>query len=240
MSAAEELREYTDRSNTLHEEYLGDPELLEKYQHFVAWQLEYMLPLYDGLRDSPNYASAVDFVISDLSGIAISERDHDIARVVPIMSKMLPDKALRAVASAMKLNAGILAINLSICRELYKDKSAKEVISEAAYLTACREASSLDECLEYVHLTAEVGHSLDHVIRIPMIGFTLKAMRAPARLAGFAALQGFLEKGYYTFKALEDVDQFLGDITMKMTEVMTEIVTKPLDVSGKRVDESTG
>ena len=56
-----------------------------------------------------------------------------------------------------------------------------------------------------------------------MIGITLKAMRTPARLAGFAALQTFLEKGYTTFNALEDVDQFLDDITTRMTEVFTGI-----------------
>ncbi len=225
---AKELREFTDRSNALHEEYLGEAELLDQYGHFVAWQLDYMLPFYENLRESPDYATAVDFVISDLSGIGISQRDHDIARIVPIMCKMLPDKALRTVAAAMKLNAGILAINLSICRELYKDKPADADISEAAYLAACREASSLDECLEFVHLTHDVGHSLDHVIRIPMIGLTLKTMRMPARFAGFGALQQFLEKGYKTFNALEDVDQFLDDITLRMTEVFTMIFTQPL------------
>ena len=70
--------------------------------------------------------------------------------------------------------------------------------------------------------------SLDHVIRIPLIGVTLKAMRAPARLAGFVALQVFLEKGYTTFVALDDVDQFLDDITLRMTEVFTEIFTADL------------
>ena len=53
-------------------------------------------------------------------------------------------------------------------------------------------------------------------------------MRVPARLAGFAALQVFLEKGYTTFVALDDVDQFLDDITLRMTEVFTEIFTVDL------------
>lgn len=61
-----------------------------------------------------------------------------------------------------------------------------------------------------------------------MIGVTLKAMRVPARLTGFAALQVFLEKGYTSFVALEDVDQFLDDITLRMTEVFTEIYTADL------------
>ncbi len=229
MSAAKKLRKYAERSNAIHETYLSDQELLARYERFVAWQLNYILPFYDELRASHDYTAAVDFVVSDLTGMGVSQRDHDIARIVPIMSKLLPEKALRTIASALQLNARVLDINLSVCRALYKERSLDADISEADYCSACRQASSLDECLELVHLIDEIGHSLDHVIRIPMIGVTLKAMRTPARLAGFGALQVFLEKGYTTFDALEDVDQFLDDVTLRMTEVFTRIFTGPLE-----------
>ena len=227
MSAADDLREYTERSNTIHQEYLGNPELLDKYRHFVVWQLDYMLPFYEDLRASADHAAAVDFVVSDLTGIGVNQRDHDIARIVPVMSKLLPENALRAVASAMQLNARVLGINLSICRALYEDRSVDAVISECDYCLACRQATQLDQFFDLVHLTEDVGRSLDQVIRIPMIGLTLKAMRRPARLAGFAALQTFLENGYTTFVALEDVDQFLKNITLRMNEVFTWIFTEP-------------
>ncbi len=228
MSAAKRLREYVERSNALHRTYLDDKELLDKYRHFVSWQLDYMLPFYEDLRTSDDYAAAVDFVVSDLTGIGISQRDHDIARIVPIMSKMLPEKALQTMASAMELNARVLEINLSICRALFEKRPIDAAVLESDYRSACRRASSLEECLELVHLIEDVGRSLDHVIRIPMIGVTLKAMRAPARLAGFGALQVFLEKGHTTFVALEDVDQFLDDITLRMTDVFTKIFTERL------------
>ncbi|RLA31986.1 MAG: hypothetical protein DRR11_09465 [Gammaproteobacteria bacterium] len=228
MSAASELREYTDRSNSIHKEYLGNPELLRRYEHFVDWQLNYMLPFYEDLGATEDRAEAVKFFVSDLTGIDISERDHEFAKVVPLMSRMLPDKALDAVATAMRLNARVLGVNLSICRELYKEISIDTEITEASYCSACRRASQLEECLELVHLTAEIGRDLDQLIRIPMIGLTLRAMRLPARLAGFGALQNFLETGYRTFNALEDVHQFLDDMTVRMTEVFTQIFTKPI------------
>jgi hypothetical protein len=229
LSAARELRQYVERSNAIHQSYLGDRELLEKYERFVDWQLAYMLPFYDDLRALDHYAAAVYFVVTDLTGTGVSQRDHDIARVVPIMSRMLPDKALRTLASAMQLNASVLDINLSICKALYKGKSVESELTEADYRSACRQASSLDECLELVQLIEEIGRSLDHVIRIPMIGFTLKAMRKPTHLAGFAALQTFLENGYTIFSALDDVDQFLDDITNRMSDVFTKIFTGPLE-----------
>lgn len=227
MSAASELREQTDRSNAIHREYLGDPVLLQRYARFVAWQLDYMLPFYADLGATADRAAAVEFFVSDLTGIDISERDHEFAKVVPLMSRMLPEKALIAVATAMRLNARVLGINLSICRELFKRQAIDYAITETSYCLACRRASRLEECLELVHLTAEIGRNLDQLIRIPMIGLTLRAMRLPAHLAGFGALQKFLERGYRTFNALQDVDQFLDDMTARMTEVFTRIFTKP-------------
>lgn len=229
MSAATELRKYIERSNAIHKEYLSDEKLLRRYERFVSWQTDYLLPFYEDLRSSPDYAAAVAFVVSDLTGIGISRRDHDIARVAPIMSRMLPDKAVHTMAAAMRLNARVLEINLAICRGLYEDRRGDAEFTEAEYCVACRQANSLNETLELIHLTEDIGRNLHHIIRIPMIGVTLRAMRTPARLTGFAALQTFLEKGYETFSALEDVDQFLHDITLRMTEVFTRIFTEPLE-----------
>jgi hypothetical protein len=233
MSAAAQLREYTDRSNAIHQEYLGDPEVLQRYERFVTWQLEYMLPFYEDLRTTAGRAAAVDFFVSDLTGINISVRDQEFAKVVPVMSRMLPAKALNVVATAMQLNARVLGINLSICHELYADISIDTTITEEMYRSACRRASHLEECLELVHLTAEIGRNLDDVIRIPMMGLMLRAMRTPARLAGIGVLQVFLEAGYKTFNALQDIDQFLDDMTTRMTYVFTRIFSAPPQSSSR-------
>ena len=221
MSAADELREYTDQANSIHQQYLGDPALFEQYQGFIAWQLDYMLPMYADLRVSPDYAAAVDFVVSDLTGIDISQRDQDLARVVPTMTKLLPEKILAAVANAMRLNARVLQINLAICRELYRKLPAGSRITEDAYRAACQRATTLEECLELVDVIHELGLSLERIVQIPMIGFTLRTMRGPARLAGFGALQDFLERGFRTFRALDDVEQFLDDVVARMSQVFT-------------------
>ena len=229
LSAATELREFTERSNAIHDAYLSDQALHEQYRCFVTWQNDYMLQFYENLRTSEEYSRAVDFVVSDLTGIGVRRRDQDIARIVPIMSKLLPEKVLRTVAAAMRLNARVLEINLSICRVLYGMKSGDEAFSETDYCVASRRAGRLDECLELVELTIEVGRSLDHVIRIPMIGSLLRAMRMPARLWGFAAMQEFLEKGYTIFDALEDADTFLDIMGNRMIEVLTRIFTEAIE-----------
>lgn len=228
-SAADRLRYFTDRSNAVHREYLDHPEVLDNYQAFVIWQNNYMLQYYDDFCVSEENTAAVDFVVSELTGIGISDRDHDLSRVVPAMVRMLPDKALQTIAVAMELNSRILTINLSICRELFTKLPSANKISERNYCLACREVSRLDEFLKLVELTKQVGQSLNHVVKLPMIGLILRAMRSPARLAGFGSLQDFLETGYHTFKAIKDVDQFLDDISDRTASVFAKVMEEPLE-----------
>ena len=228
-SHAKRLRFYTDESNAVHEQYTSDPELLRKYEYFLDWQVAYSLPFYSEFRKDPQTAAAVEFVISDLIGTNISARDADLARVVPIMVRLLPDKALQALASALELNARALSINLDICRTLFEQTDVSAGISEHDYCDAFRRSTTLDECKELIDLTIVLGHNLERLVRRPMLGMTLRAMHLPAHAAGFGAMQDFLEKGYRTFHAIEDVDYFLDRFAARLTDVFTRIYRESLD-----------
>lgn len=226
---AERLRHFTEQSNAVHEQYLSDPVLLRKYEYFLDWQVAYSLPFYDEFQDEPDTAAAVEFVIHDLIGTGISVRDADLARIVPIMTRLLPGKALHALASAMELNARALAANLDICRRLFDDVDVPAEISERDYCDAFRQTTSLHECCELIQLMIDVGHSLRKLVRSSFLGMTLRAMHGPAHVAGFAAMQDFLEKGYSTFHAIEDVDYFLDRFASVMTEAFTRTCEAPLE-----------
>ena len=127
------------------------------------------------------------------------------------------------------MNARVLEINIAICRCLAVDNVLPTRITEYSYCVACREASSLQECVELVHLVTGLGHTLATLVEIPVIGMTLRAMRAPAHAAGFGALQEFLENGYRTFKQIPDIEHFLSEIEGRMTAVFERIYTIPLE-----------
>ncbi len=227
---AERFKRYTEESNAIHREYLGDALLSRQYRYFVAWQAEYLLPFYDEFRQRPETEAAVEYVVSDLTGIGMSERDREIGRVVPLMIRLLPDKALRTLASAMELNARVLAINLETCRCLLEHSDFSNGISERHYCAALRQATTLDECMELVTLTIRLGEHLSRIIRIPVMGVTLSAMHIPAHSAGFGELQDFLEKGYRTFRAIPDVDSFLDRLSVRMTKVFSGVCENPLEL----------
>ena len=230
--AAEKYRCNMRRSNALHRQYLDDESMRENYDRFANWQLDYLLPFLADLHTQPGYSAAIDFVMSDLAGIGISNRDHDLERAQRPITTLLPTGALKTLAAATEANARVLKINLAICRSLLVDDDLPRAITVYDYCIACREASSLEECIELVHLITGLGKTLKSLIRMPVLGLTLRGTRAAAHAAGFGALQEFLEKGYYTFRQIPDIDHFLSEIESRMTGIFVRIYTEPLDRLG--------
>ena len=221
--AAVKFRRAIARSNELHSEYLDDPALFESYDRFTRWQLDYMLPFFSDLLEPEGYAEAVDFIVSDLAGVGISDRDHDIERATPVIVRSLPAHPLATASAAVELNARALEINLGICRELLVDGKLPQNLSETDYCIACREVSTYDECMELVDLAVELGETLQRLVRVPLIGGLLRTMRKPAHAAGFGALQEFLETGYVTFRRISDIDRFLAHLRERMSQVFGRI-----------------
>ena len=227
--AAAEFREQMRRSNVLHAGYLGETGAPEQYDRFTEWQMAYLLTFFTDLHERTGYAEAIDFTMSELAGVSVSYRDRDLERAAPLITRMLPLKALETIAAAARLNARVLEVNLGIFRRLQVDGRLPVDIGERAYWVACREASSLDECLGLVHLAVGLGGTLKTLIKVPLLGALLRTMRGPAHAAGFGALQEFLEDGYTCFRAIPDIDHFLGEIDTRMTEVFEMIYSRPLE-----------
>jgi hypothetical protein len=221
--AAAKFRRAIARSNELHAEYLDDPGLFESYDRFARWQLDYQLAFFCDLHGPEGYAEAIDFIVSDLAGVGISERDRDLERVAPVIVNTLPVHPLETAAAAVELNASALEINLAICRELLVGSDLPPMITEKDYFIACRTVSSYEECMELVHLAADLGDKLKTLVRGPLIGGLLRTMRMPAHAAGFGALQDFLETGFRTFRRIQDIDRFLELLRERMGEVFQRI-----------------
>jgi len=230
--AADRFRAAIARSNEIHAQYLGDTALYRAYDRFTHWQLGYLRPFFSDLLDAEGYAEAVDFIVSDLAGVGVADRDREIERAAPVVVATLPLHPMETAAAAVELNASSLEINLGICRALRVDGKLPRVITERDYFVACRKVSSYEECMALVGLAVELGETLKTLVRIPFISLLLKTMRRPAHAAGFGALQEFLETGFNTFHAISDIDRFLKLLDERMDRVFDRIYHAPLDEAG--------
>ena len=83
--------------------------------------------------------------------------------------------------------------------------------------------------MDLVRLAVTLGDRLQSVVRVPMIGMLLRTMRAPAHVAGFGALQEFLETGFVTFRRISDIGSFLDLLHARMERVFDRIYRLPIE-----------
>ena len=226
--AASRFRSAIAHSNAVHAAYLQDPALYASYDRFTRWQVAYLMPFFDDLLEPEGYAEAAEFIVSDLAGVGVSDRDHEIERATPVIVRSLPVHALETAAAAVELNAAALEINTSIWRKLLVAGQLPAEITEHAYRSACRAVSAYEQCMGLADLATELGVTLKTLVRVPLIGMLLRTMRLPAHAAGFGALQEFLETGYLTFRRISDVDRFLDEVGQRLSDVFRYIYIEPL------------
>ena len=221
--AAANFREYMQRSNELHETYLAEPGEANQYDRFTRWQMDYLLTFFADLYEREGYAEAIDFTMSDLAGVSVSHRDRDLERAAPIITRMLPVKALQTLAAAARLNLHVLEVNLGIFGHLRGEGDLTGEIDELAYCAAFQQTSTIEDCNELVALATSLGGTLKKLVKVPLLGGMLRTMHVPAHASGFGALHDFLETGYLTFRGIPDIDHFLEEVDTRMTEVFEQI-----------------
>src|SRR5450432_1108600 len=108
MPSAAELRLVgaLERARALHRERSRSPALADALDAVASWQAGRLNDTYADLARDPRYSDAIVFFRSDLYGPGdYSRRDADLARVVPLLVRVLPDAVVATVAKAMELSA---------------------------------------------------------------------------------------------------------------------------------------
>lgn len=219
-ATATQLVRQLELARSQHEERAASPELAARLDQLAAWQAARLSATYADLAQQERYAPAIEFFQSDLYGAGdYSRRDADLARVVPIMTHVLPESVIRTVAGAMELS--VLSHDLD--RRMLGRLAARSRLSVAAYCDAFRALANRNEREHQIALIVEIGRALDRYVNKPLVASTLAAMRHPARAAGLGALQAFLERGFAAFGHMGGARTFLATIQSRETELMNAI-----------------
>ena len=112
------------------------PDLLQRHQRLTSpahdprnrlrwlpelrrWQAARLRRSFAHFLEDPRHRAAAEFFLSDVYGDHdFSRRDADIARVVPLMQKLLPDALLASVADAIELGLLTHAFDLRMAQVL--------------------------------------------------------------------------------------------------------------------------
>lgn len=184
-----------------------------------AWQAQRLASTYADLAAQPRYRAATRFFLEDLYGPKdFSARDEELLKIVPVMQKVLPDKAVETAALAIELEALSEALDHALAKAL-----AAGPIDETRYGEAYRKSSTREERIRQIELVEAVGRRLDALVSKPLIGGTLKLMRKPAHMAGLGDLQDFLEEGYEAFRTMKGCDEFLDALKTREMAILNRL-----------------
>ena len=188
-----------DRSADLRARFAEDAAFGERRALLRAWQAARLAQTHRDLLESRRFHDAAQFFLIDLYGPKdLSRHVEDVRRILPLMTKMLPDSGLETVAHAMELNV----LSESLDGAMVEALGEKTPITEASYAAAYRTVGRAEDRQRQIDLIALLGEALDRLTHQRLIGMALKVMRKPAEIAGLGELQGFLERGYRAFGAM--------------------------------------
>lgn len=217
---AQRLTTLLGRHQALHDPRSEPRNRLRWLPEVRRWQAERLEASFDRFLRDPVRRPAAQFFLSDVyNDHDFSRRDADVARVLPMMQKLLPGTLLATVSDALELGLLTHAFDLRLARLLQQIAPRRRKLDAALYAQAYRDAGLPRLRGHQIELISRVGLGLGHALRMPGLSILLKLARGPAKAAGLAELQGFLERGFAAFGQLGDVRGFIAEIEQDERDV---------------------
>lgn len=198
-----------------------------------VWQAQRLERSFDAFLRDPARRPAARFFLTDVYGDRdFSRRDADIARVIPMMQRLLPAALLETLADGIALAALSHALDLRMAEALQALSPRSRALDVALYGRAYRQVGLPRLRQRQIELIDEVGQGLADALRLPGVHALLRLSWLPARAAGLGVLQSFLERGCAAFAELGDVAGFLADIRRSETTAMQRLFAGDRDPFG--------
>lgn len=194
-----------------HERHLrhATPGLEAQVVRLKAYQQARFARTHADLLGHPRYQPTARFFLDELYGPRdFSSRDAQFARIVPGLVKLFPQEFVTTVATLTDLHALSERLDTGLARHL----PAAPAIDRGAYVLAWQASGDPAGRKRQIDLVLNVGQALDRYTRNPLLRGTLRVMRGPARAAGLASLQAFLEAGFDAFAGMRGATEFLRSI----------------------------
>ncbi len=223
MQGADLLLHRLDRLKALRRERQRDPGREARLRLITEWQVERLATTHADLLGNPRYRTAVRFFLDDLYGpMDFRQRDNELARISPMLARVLSENALRTMGRALEMNILTEEVDAAIERSL-SDLGFPDTLDEEVYVRALRRCDDADKRRRQIELIREVGEDLDEIVSRPWIERALKMARRPASLSGLGDLHQLLERGFYAFHGMRGADEFLEAIVGRELEILERI-----------------
>ena len=151
---------------TAHDPVRDPRNLLPQLSLLRQWQAQRLAGSFTDFLADPRMRPAAQFFLSDLYGDRdFSARDRDAARVLPMMSRLLPDTLLRAATEAIELAVISHVLYLRVAEQLARRPKPMAPVTIAEYARAYRHGGYRLLRRHQIELVLRVGHALDAAVK---------------------------------------------------------------------------
>jgi hypothetical protein len=198
---------------------LAHPGLVEAVAAVKQYQQARFARTHADLLADRRFGPAANFFLEELYGPRdFTQRDAQFKRIVPALVRVFPEDIVTTVEALAAVHALSEGLDTSMARHLGSAPPGRERYVRAWQATGAAEARA-----RQLELVMIVGRALDRHTRSRLLRASLKAMRAPARTAGLAALQSFLESGFEAFAAMGGAKEFLATIERRESALASRL-----------------
>lgn len=239
--AAARLLEQLQRSQAFH--LHGATVIEQPLRYLRRWQSARLARTHADLLRNPRYRPAALFFLDELYGDCdFLQRERDLERVVPAMSRVLPAHVLHTAALALELNVLSHELDAIMTQILVENGGldTPDALDEARYVAAYRRCGHYEHRARQLYLVERLGDDLARIVPKRFIHAALVLSRTPARLAGVGELHRFLEAGFSAFRHLgSDAATFVATIIDRervILEHMRDGHPRPLELADADAD----
>jgi hypothetical protein len=218
----EHIRATLGRVRGLREAIRTDPVRSADRTALRVWQAARLERSYADLLADPRHRAAAEFFLSDLYGAKdFTERDEEVARIVPTLASVLPIGAVQSLALAVELDALSEELDAQLVAQLRAAGNARKLAIDAGrYAAAYRACDNRAARERQIALVDNIGRLIDSVAHKTLVTAAMELMRGPAHLAGLGELHDFLERGLKAFRRMNGAEEFLGTVGGRETGIM--------------------
>jgi hypothetical protein len=220
-SAAHAFRQALQSSNDF-AKAIDNPEFpLAEFLVVQDWQRQRFRITYADFAASSTDQPACQFFLEEIyGGLGFRQRDEDVNRVEPVMSRLLPENALQALSEALQLQVISLELDQCLAEEMRRRGLSR--IEQSDYVSIYQSCNRQQDRVKQIELIRKLGLELEALTRMPLLLGLVKAVRKPALAAGFGRLHGFLEQGLSAFRQLQNPHHFVESIYNREIALMQQ------------------
>jgi hypothetical protein len=197
----------------------ADAALERRVTVLKAYQQQRFACTHKGVLAHERFGPAGRFFLDDLYGPSdFTDRDAQFARIVPGLVRIFPQEIIETVDLLAELHALSEQLDSQMARTLPDPPWER-----ADYIRAWQAVGQPQARARQLELALMLGRQLDGYTRSRWLRQTLRMMRAPARAAGLAALQTFLERGFDTFAGMRGAAPFLDQVQQHEQALMNRL-----------------